>query len=157
MPYNYFLLIYMILSGATSLGQGWLGSDGNKRVLRIPQSSSITGASPSDCLVLYPGHSLTKSFTSVERQSLYSAAQADWANKNWLKWITSVGRQRYQRSDQLNNKLSLTCDWVELNKQLGTINLLLSLLMAVNWIQQVWLREDSVFKNIKLYTMYFPW
>ena len=27
-------------------------------VLRIPQSSSITGTSPSDCLVSYPGHSL---------------------------------------------------------------------------------------------------
>ena len=34
------------------------GSDGNKGVLRIPQGSSITGASPTDCLVLYPGHSL---------------------------------------------------------------------------------------------------
>ena len=27
-------------------------------VLRIPQSPSITGTSPSDCLVSYPGHSL---------------------------------------------------------------------------------------------------
>ena len=34
------------------------GSDGNEGVLRIPQCSSITGASPSDCLVSYPGHSL---------------------------------------------------------------------------------------------------
>ena len=32
--------------------------DGNEGVLRIPQSSSITKTSPSDCLVLYPGHSL---------------------------------------------------------------------------------------------------
>ena len=35
-----------------------LGAMGIKGVLRIPQSSSITGTSPSDCLVLYPGHSL---------------------------------------------------------------------------------------------------
>ena len=34
------------------------GSYGNKRVLHIPQSSSITEASPSDCLVSYLGHSL---------------------------------------------------------------------------------------------------
>ena len=32
--------------------------NGNKRVLRSPQSSSITGTSPSDCLVSYPGHTL---------------------------------------------------------------------------------------------------
>ena len=34
-------------------GQGGPGSDGNKGVLHIPQSSSITGTSPSDCLVSY--------------------------------------------------------------------------------------------------------
>ena len=34
------------------------GSNRNEGVLRIPQSSSITGTSPSDCLVSYPGHSL---------------------------------------------------------------------------------------------------
>ncbi len=34
------------------------GSDGNEGVLRIPQSSSIAGTSPSDCLVSYPGHTL---------------------------------------------------------------------------------------------------
>ena len=40
------------------LGQSGPGSNGNEGVLHIPQSSSITGTSPSDCLVLYPGHSL---------------------------------------------------------------------------------------------------
>ena len=34
------------------------GSNGNEGVLRIPQSSSITGASPSDCLMFYTGYSL---------------------------------------------------------------------------------------------------
>ena len=34
------------------------GSDGNEWVLYIPQSSSIIGASQSDCLVSYPGHLL---------------------------------------------------------------------------------------------------
>ena len=46
------------LSGSTTLGQCGHGSDGNKGVLRIPQSSSITGTSPSDRSVSYPGHSL---------------------------------------------------------------------------------------------------
>ena len=45
-------------SGATTLGQRGPGSEGNKGVLRIAQSSSITGISQSDCLVSYLGHSL---------------------------------------------------------------------------------------------------
>ena len=47
-----------VLSGATSSGQSGIGSDGNEEALHIPQNSSITGASPSDCLVLYPEHLL---------------------------------------------------------------------------------------------------
>ena len=43
------------LSCATTWGHSGPGSDGNEGVLHIPQ---ITGASPSDCLVPYPGHSL---------------------------------------------------------------------------------------------------
>ena len=38
------------LSGAITLGQSRPGGDGNEEVFRIPQSSSITGTSPSDCL-----------------------------------------------------------------------------------------------------------
>ena len=64
------------LSGATTPAQRGPGSDGNKRVLHIPQSSSITGASPS---VLYPGHSLGESHPSAEKQSVYSTAPADWS------------------------------------------------------------------------------
>ena len=39
-------------------GQSGPGSNGNKGVLCNPQSSSIIGTSPSNYLVLYPGHSL---------------------------------------------------------------------------------------------------
>ena len=53
--------IERILSGATTPSQSGPGSDGNEGVLQIPLSSSITGASTSDCLVSYPGHSLGKS------------------------------------------------------------------------------------------------
>ena len=48
-------------------------------VLRIPQSSISTGASPSDCLVLYPEHLLGESYTSVKKQSVYGATLADCA------------------------------------------------------------------------------
>ena len=48
----------MALSIATIPGQSGPGSNGNEGVLRITQSSSITGTSPSDCFVSYPGLSL---------------------------------------------------------------------------------------------------
>ena len=54
------------LSGSTSSGQSGPGSNGNEGVLRIPQSSNITEASPSDCLELYPGHLLGESYLSAE-------------------------------------------------------------------------------------------
>ena len=61
-------------------GQSGPGSNGNEGVLRIPQSSSTAGTSPSDCLVSYPGHSLGGgSSPSAEVQSVYSTAPADWA------------------------------------------------------------------------------
>ena len=63
----------MILSGATTPGQSIPGSDGNKRKLRIPQSSSTTGALPSDCL-------LGESYPYAEKQSMSSEAPDDWAS-----------------------------------------------------------------------------
>ena len=41
----------MTLSGANTPGQSRPGSDSNEGVIRIPQSSSITETSPSDCLL----------------------------------------------------------------------------------------------------------
>ena len=64
----------MTLSGATTPGRSGPESDGNKTVLRIPQSSSITGALRSDCPVTYPGHSLWGSYPSAEKQSVFSTA-----------------------------------------------------------------------------------
>ena len=56
------------LSGATTPDLSGPGSNGDKEVVFISQSSSITGASPSDC-----------SYPSAEMQSVYSTAPADWA------------------------------------------------------------------------------
>ena len=44
---QFYLSIYKTLSGATSPSQSGPGSDGNEGVILIPQSFSITGASPS--------------------------------------------------------------------------------------------------------------
>ena len=60
--------------GATIPGQSGTGCNGNEGVFRIPQSSSITGTSLSDCLVSYPGHLLGTSYLSAEVQSVYSTA-----------------------------------------------------------------------------------
>ena len=60
----------MTLSGATTPGQSGPGSNGNEGVLRIPQSHSITGTSPSDCLVSYPGHSLGRRGLSLCREAV---------------------------------------------------------------------------------------
>ena len=46
------------LSGAAIPGQSGPGSNVTEGVLHIPQSPSINGTSPSDCLVSYLGHSL---------------------------------------------------------------------------------------------------
>ena len=66
------------LSGATAIGQCGTGSDGNEGVLCIPQSSSITGISPSGCFVLYLGHLLGESYPSAEMQLVYPPAPANW-------------------------------------------------------------------------------
>ena len=93
------------LSGATTPGQSGPGSNGNERVLHISQSSSITEASPSDCLMSYPGHLLVGCLTPLQTwgqcisqpqligaqdtrwgvggilrmQLMYFTASADWA------------------------------------------------------------------------------
>ena len=68
------------LPGTTTPGQSEPGSDSNEGVLRIPPRSSITGTSPSDCLVSYPGHSLGRSYPSAEKQLVYFTAPTMWAN-----------------------------------------------------------------------------
>ena len=56
------------LSDATIPGQNGPGRECNEGVLHILQTSSITGAWPSDCLV---SHSLEESYLCAEMQSVY--------------------------------------------------------------------------------------
>ena len=74
-------LIDKTLWDDTNSSQSGPGSDSNEEVFCIPQSSSITEASPSNCLVSYPGHSLGESYPSAEMQSVYSAAPANRKKK----------------------------------------------------------------------------
>ena len=85
----------MTLSGATTLSQSGPGSDGNKGILCILQSSSITGTSPSDWLMLYTGHSLGESYPYTEIQSVYFTAPADWANRRKSK--QNIGKKHLTR------------------------------------------------------------
>ena len=61
--------IDMTLSGATTPGpRVYLGAI---VILRIAQSSCIIGASQSDCLVSYPGHTLGRCFTLCRDVSVF--------------------------------------------------------------------------------------
>ena len=57
------------LSGPITQGQRGRGSDGNERVLRIPQISSIDRTSPSDCLVSNPGQTFGEGGNPLQRNS----------------------------------------------------------------------------------------
>ena len=66
------------ISSATTPGQRGPGSNADEGLLYILEISK-TGASPSDCLMSYPEHSLLGggSYSSAEMQSAYSTAPAD--------------------------------------------------------------------------------
>ena len=87
-------------SGATTLGLTWPGSDGNEAVLYISQSSNITAASPSDCLVSYAGHSFwwgdliplqrcSRFILQPQPTGLYRHRKWTWATefKSWTRMI----------------------------------------------------------------------
>ena len=80
------------LSGATTQDQSGPGNDGGEGVLNIPQSSCMTRTLQSDGLMSYPGLLLRGSYPSKEMLSMYSAAQADWANRGFKKNLIMTGR-----------------------------------------------------------------
>ena len=80
------------LLGATTPSQNGSWSNGNKGVFCIPQSSCITGTSPSDCLVSYPGYSLDKFYLFTMKLLVYSAAPADWAKGRAGNVVSTIFR-----------------------------------------------------------------
>ena len=82
----------MALSCATMPGQSGPGSNSNEGVLHISQSSSITGASSSDCLVSYSGHSLWGGSCSFCRGAVgvfYNPSQLDKINLHYTCYLKS--------------------------------------------------------------------
>ena len=82
MSNGYIWPIDRTLSDVTTPSQSRLESDGNEGVLYIPQSSSITGALQSDCLVPYLGHVLAKEGLTLLQRCCWCILQspAEWAN-----------------------------------------------------------------------------
>ena len=79
------------LSGVTTPSQSGPGSNGNEGVLHIPQSSSIIGTLPSDCLVSYPGHLLREgSYPTAKMQLVCFTAPADWAVSTELNHLSKI-------------------------------------------------------------------
>ena len=60
--------------GATTVGQSGPGCNSHEEVFRIPQDSSITEVSPSDCFVWYPEYSLVESYASANLQPQWEMA-----------------------------------------------------------------------------------
>ena len=66
----------MTIISTVTPSQSEPGSNGNE-LFHITQSTR-TVASPSNGLVLYPGHLLGRSYSSVEIQPAYSTSQLIW-------------------------------------------------------------------------------
>ena len=100
------------LSGATIPGQSGHGSDGSEGVLWIPQSSSITGTSRSDCLVSYPGHSLwgTVPLCKCAVGILYSTSR--------LGNIKSMQRIKSINTKKCRQKISLLLNQICINEEI---------------------------------------
>ena len=116
-----------------------LGAEAMKWVPRIPQSSSITGTSPSDCLVSYQGHSLGESYPSAEVQSVYSTAPANWTTGH------SLG-ESYPSAEVQSVYSTAPADWVRIksNKKYLKLtkriipHLYLSLYLSISLSVHIW-------------------
>ena len=86
MSNSFIWLIDRTLSGATILGQSRPGSNGNQEVLCILQSSSIPGASSSDCLMSYPGHLLWRCSLSLCRDAAGVFYSLSWLGPQGVHW-----------------------------------------------------------------------
>ena len=103
--------------------QSEAGSNGNERALRIPQSSGITGTSPSDCIVSYTGHSMEESYPFAENHSVYSTAPADWRLQvlSWLQVSNNAGILNTRKNTGIlnickNSRVTLNSYDIILNK-----------------------------------------
>ena len=92
------------LSGATTLSQSGPGSDSNKGVLCIPQSSTITRTSQSDCLVSYPEHLLERGVLPLCRETVGVFYNPSWL-RNLLLVLKCFNEYTKRNLDNLNFSL----------------------------------------------------
>ena len=94
------------LSGATAPSQSEPGSNNNEGVLHIPQSSSITGASPSGSLVSYPGHSLV-GVLPVYRDAVgvFYNPQSTGLLLGWVRTFLKRGKRSAQKHELQNETI----------------------------------------------------
>ena len=118
MSNSYIWQIDRTLSDATTPGQSGPESNVNEGVLRISQSSSITGASPSYSLVSYPEHSLDRSYLSAELLYVYSTVPADCATGHSLGGVEgsySTAEMQWVYSttpDRCSGNILTVCKWM---------------------------------------------
>ena len=96
------------LSGFTTLGQSGHQSNGREGVYHIPQNSSITEASPPDCLVSYQD-TCWEEVLPLCRDAVavfYSPSQLGWGG---LLWEFSKGINKKWNADRLVQNLNLAC------------------------------------------------
>ena len=87
MSNSYFWSIDWTPSGASTPSQSEPGSDGNKQELHITQSSSITGASPLNCLVCHiqdTGCMEGVVLPHCRDAVVYSTATVQLGSRHWL-------------------------------------------------------------------------
>ena len=77
---SFICLIDRSLPGIALPSQSGPGSNGNEGKLHICQIYK-TGASPSDYLMSFLGHSLEESYPFAVMQSVYSTTPADWVRE----------------------------------------------------------------------------
>ena len=76
-PFSFIQPTHRTLSGYFTPDQSGPGSDVNEGILHIPQIFGIFGASSSDFLVSFPGHSLEESYPFAEKHSVSSTTSTD--------------------------------------------------------------------------------
>ena len=86
MQFSFIWTIDGTLSGVSTPGQSGPGSDSNEGVLHISPNSSITGASPLDCLISYPGHSFG-GFSHLCRKAVGVFYSPNWLGNSATKAV----------------------------------------------------------------------
>ena len=154
-------LIDRTLSSTTTLGLSGPGSNGNVGVLYIPQSSSIAGASPSDCLESFPGYSsVVGHLTPLQRCSrcilqsqptgLFNVIKkCVWCNsyqsRKWIPWAEwcflplTFHQCHWKRHESISSPMSYVIVW---QTRFFSVGMAISLEKRKLWIQASWTSKN---------------